>query len=140
MAVQRRIKLGHADVFPSGAFVKGVVEPVMDFNGEKRPDGSRPQAFDKETQIPVWQVIVLDADDEAGKRETALTIRFVSATAPTMPVNDTPFPWTPVEFVGLTGLPYVDDNGNRPRLAWSFRADGMTTPGKARMNHGEKAA
>ena len=29
---------------------------------------------------------------------------------------------------GLTGTPYIDDNGNRPRLAWSFRATGITAP------------
>ncbi|HET7415182.1 MAG TPA: hypothetical protein VFI97_05745 [Arthrobacter sp.] len=35
---------------------------------------------------------------------------------------------TPVEFKGLTALPYVDDNGMRPRIAWSYRADNMVAP------------
>ncbi|HYN30669.1 MAG TPA: hypothetical protein VES95_12510 [Dermatophilaceae bacterium] len=45
------------------------------------------------------------------------------------PENKSGFPWTPVEFVGLTALAWIDDNGNRPRLAWSFRAEGMVAPG-----------
>ena len=35
------------------------------------------------------------------------------------------------EVTDLTVLPYVDDNGARPRIAWSFRAAGMTAPGKS---------
>ena len=110
--------------------MKGGVEPVADFNAEKRPDGSRPQQLDKDSGLPLWQVTVLDADEEAGKKETALSIKIAAKVQPVPPDNGTPFPWTPVEFVGLTALPYVDDNGARPRLAWSFRAEGMTAPGK----------
>ena len=39
MAMQKRIKLQHGDVFPMGAFLKGSVEPVADFNAE--PSGGR---------------------------------------------------------------------------------------------------
>ena len=45
------------------------------------------------------------------------------------PENKTSFPWTPVEFVGLTALAWIDDNGPRPRIAWSFRAEEMVEPG-----------
>lgn len=131
MAMQRRIKVQHDDVFPAGAFLKGSVEPVADFNAEKRADGSRPQQKDKDTGLLVWQVTTLDADEEASKKETALTVKFVAPHQPVPPENKTPFPWTPVEFVGLTALPYVDDNGNRPRLAWSFRAEAMVAPGQS---------
>ena len=71
---------------------------------------------------------MLDADEEAGKRETALTVKFAARVQPVPPPNPTSFPWTPVEFVGLTALAYVDDSGNRPRIAWSFRAEGMIAP------------
>ena len=47
------------------------------------------------------------------------------------PTNDSNSPFTPVEFDGLTALAYIDDNGNRPRIAWSFRAVTMHAPGKA---------
>jgi hypothetical protein len=131
MAMQRRFAVAHEDVFPKGAFLKGEVEPVADFDGVKREDGTRPQQIDKETGLPLWQVVVLDADEEAGKKDTAVTVKILAKFQPVPPENKTPFPWTPIEFVGLTALPYVDDNGNRPRLAWSYRADDLCEPGKA---------
>ena len=129
MAMQKRMRVQHNDVFPKGAYLKGEVEPVFDFNAEKRADGSRPQQTDKETGLLVWQAVVLDADEEATKKETALTVKFLGKVRPVPPENKTPFPWTPVVFEGLTALAYVDDSGNRPRIAWSFRAEGMTAPG-----------
>jgi hypothetical protein len=126
MAMQRRFPVQHDHVFPKGAFLKGMVEPVFDFNASKREDGSRPQQVDKETGQLVWQAIVLDADDEAGKKDTAITVKFLGKVRP---VPQTPFPWTPVEFVGLSALPYVDDSGSRARIAWSFRAEDLVEPG-----------
>ena len=41
--MQKRFRVKHGDVFPTGAFLKGAVEPVADFNAGKREDGSRPQ-------------------------------------------------------------------------------------------------
>jgi hypothetical protein len=131
MAMQKRFKVQHGDVFPHGAFVKGQVEPVLDFNSPKREDGSRPQAVDKDTGLLMWQAVVLDADEEAGKRDTAITVKFAAKVCPVLPENKSGMPWTPVEFTGLTALPYVDDSGNRPRIAWSFRAEGMVAPGAA---------
>lgn len=128
MAMQKRIKLQHGDVFPMGAFLKGPVEPVADFNAEPRADGSRPQSVDKETGLPVWQATVLDADNEAGKKDTAVSVKFLAKQQPVPPENKTPFPWTPVEFKGLTALAWIDDNGPRPRIAWSYRAEEMVAP------------
>lgn len=31
MAVQQRIPMKHSDVFPNGAYLKGAVEPIYDF-------------------------------------------------------------------------------------------------------------
>ena len=135
MAMQKRFKVEHVDVFPRGAFLKGSVEPVMDFNAPKRDDGSRVQATDKDTGLLMWQAVVLDADEEAGKRETALTVKFAAKVQPVPPENKTPFPWTPVEFVGLSALPYVEytgtkdrDGHDRVRIVWSYRAEGLTEP------------
>lgn len=136
MAMQRRIKVAQEDVFPAGAFLKGAVEPVIDFNASKREDGSRPQQVDKDTGLLLWQATVLDADEEAGRKDTAVSVKFAAKVQPVPPENKSGFPWTPVEFVGLTALPYVDDNGNRPRLAWSFRAEGMVAPGTAAKSAG----
>lgn len=62
MALQRRMKVAHHEVFPAGAFLKGAVEPVSDFNASPREDGARPQQVDKDTSLLLWQVTVLDAD------------------------------------------------------------------------------
>ncbi|MGL5824346.1 MAG: plasmid replication, integration and excision activator [Nocardioides sp.] len=132
MAMQRRFRVEHGDVFPAGAFLKGSVEPVLDFNVEKRADGSRPQQVDRDSGLLLWQATVIDVDEEAGKRETVISVKFVAKVRPVPPENKTPFPWTPVEFTGLSALAYVDDNGaGRARLAWSFRAEGMVEPGKS---------
>lgn len=131
MAIQRRVQVEHASVFPAGAFLKGAVEPVFDFNAPQREDGTRPQQTDRETGQLVWQVIVIDADEDASKKDTAVTVKFVAPHRPVPPENKSPLPWTPVEFVGLTALPYIDASGPKPRVAWSFRADGMTAPGGA---------
>ena len=76
----------------------------------------------------MWQAVVLDADEEAGKRDTAITVKFAAKVRPVPPANETGFPWTPVEFIGLTALPWVDDSGMKPRIAWSFRAEDMVQP------------
>jgi hypothetical protein len=90
--------------------------------------------LDKETGLPVWQVTVLDADEEAGKKDTALSVKFVAKVQPVPPENTTSFPWTPVEFKGLTALAWIDDNGPRPRIAWSYRAEEMVAPGEGRTS------
>ena len=137
MAMKQRFAVQHDDVFAQGAFLKGGVEPVLDFQAGKRADGSMPQQLDKETGLPVWQVVILDADDTAGKKDTAITVKFLAKHQPVPPANDTPFPWTPVEFVGLTALPYVEYTGgknkegqDRTRITWSYRAESMVKPGE----------
>lgn len=139
MTMQKRIKVEHADLFPAGAFLKGAVEPVMDFNAPKRPDGSRPQQVDKDTGLLLWQATVLDADEEAGKKDTAVTVKFAAKVRPVPPENTSGMPWTPVEFTGLTALAYVEYTGgkdaeghDRTRIAWSFRAEGIVAPASAK--------
>ena len=131
MAIKQRFEIEHSVAFPKGAFLRGAVEPVADFQAEKRPDGTRPQQRDKETGLPLWQCVVIDADDDAGKKDIGVTVKFAAAHQPVPPANKSGLPWTPVEFVGLTALPYIDDGGNRPRIAWSFRAERLVAPGEA---------
>lgn len=130
MAMQKRMPVRHEDVFPAGAYLVGAVEAVADFNASTREDGSRPQARDKDTGLPVWSVPVLDADELAGKRDKTVTVKLLAPHQPVPPENKTGLPFTQVEFVGLTALPYIDDSGNRPRIAWSYRAEGMTAAGQ----------
>lgn len=128
MAVQKRMQVRHEDVFGAGAFLIGEVEAVPDFNAERRPDGSRPQQGDKETGIPLWSVQVLDADPEARKSEKTVSVKIAAPHQPVPPEKSSGMPFTAVEFTDLTVLAYIDDNGNRPRVAWSFRAAGMSAP------------
>jgi hypothetical protein len=135
MAMQRRFAVNHQDVFPAGAVMKGEVQPVADFDAPKREDGSRPQQLDKETGLPLWQVVVADLDDEGNKNDAGVSVKIPSRVQP-VPPNAVSIPGTAitlrlVEFVGLTALPYVDDNGSRPRLAWSYKAEDICAPGKA---------
>lgn len=131
MAIQRRISVNHAAVFPQGAYIVGEVEAVLDFNAPKREDGSRPQQVDKDTGLPMWSVQVLDADPEAGKREKTMNVKMTAKHQPVPPENSTGMPFCPVEFGDLVAVPWIDDNGPRPRLAWSLRAGEMRKPGKA---------
>ena len=133
MAIARRFPIAHAAVFPNGAFLHGVVEPVTDFQAPLRKDGSRPQAYDKETGLPMWQCTVIDGDEDARARSLGVSVKFATEVIPVPPKNTSNLPWTPVEFVGLTAMPYVDTNGQNPRLAWSFRADGFAKPAESQQ-------
>ncbi|GAB77001.1 hypothetical protein SAMN05421595_2137 [Austwickia chelonae] len=119
-------------VFPQGVFLVGPVEPVTDFNAAVRADGSRPQQTDKDTGLPVWQVQVVDADADSTKAQRTLSVKIPARVQLVPPENKTGFPFTPVAFTGLPALPYVEETGNgRARIAWSFRAEGIETPGSA---------
>lgn len=131
MAVSRRMEVVFGSVFPAGAYLVGEVEPVGDFNQDARPDGTRPQQVDPETGELVWTVPVLDADPEARKNEKTINVKISARQQPVPPANPGDLPFVPVEFEGLTLTPWIDDNGQRPRLAWSIRAKGMSAPGKA---------
>ena len=126
MTVQRKILVAMEAVFPAGAFLVGPVEPVWNFDkAVQRPDGSRPQQLDKETGLPIWQAPVLDMDPDAGNRDKTVVEKLVCAHQPVPPANKTNLPITPVVFEGLSITPWVDDNGQRPRLMYSIRATGF---------------
>ncbi|MGY0387103.1 plasmid replication, integration and excision activator [Nocardioides sp. WG-D5] len=132
MAIQRRMNLTQAQVFPAGAFVVGEVEPVRDYDLAPGPDGLRPQKVDKEHGLPIWTVPVLDADPEAGKNDKTVNVKILAKHQPVPPANDTGLPFIPVEFTELVAVPWIDDSGNRPKLMWSLSALGMDAPGAAR--------
>ncbi len=136
MAVSRRMEVVFGSVFPNGAYLVGDVEPVQDFNQEKRADGTRPQQTDPDTGELIWTVPVLDADPEARKNERTINVKISARQQPVPPANTGDLPFVPVEFEGLTVTPWIDDNGVRPKLAWSYRAKGMAAPGKVSKSSG----
>lgn len=115
MAVQGPFKVAFGDVFPFGAFVKGGVEPVRDFDRSTRENFV--QARDKDSGELVWAVEVLDADPES---KGTFKVKLAAAVQPIVPEAPAGFPFVPVEFDGLSVTPYV--NSGTGRLAYSLKA------------------
>jgi hypothetical protein len=123
MAVRGPFRVTFGDVFPFGAFVKGGVEPVRDFDRSTKEQFV--QMRDKETGELVWSVDAIDADPES---KGTLKIKVTSPVQPVLPEAPAGWPFIPVAFEGLTVTPYIDSNSNR--LAYSLRAKAINAPGK----------
>jgi hypothetical protein len=124
MAIQRRFKVGHDEVFPYGAFLLGEVVPVWDY--DKSSKDAKVQQVDKDTGLLLWSVDVVDADPEAGRKSKTVTVKIAAKVQPVPPEALPGLPFRPAVFEGLTALPYIDDSGQgRARIAWSFKADGI---------------
>jgi hypothetical protein len=130
MPVPKWLKVSHQQVFPHRAFLVSDVTAVIDY--ERSTKDNKVQATDRESGQPLWQVEVLDGDPAASKRARTLTVKFASTAQPVCPPNASGMPFTPVVFEELSVLPYIDRSGESGRIAWSFRASGMTADtGKA---------
>ena len=128
MAIARRFKIGHDEVFPFGAYLVGEVGPVFDFDRSTKE--LKVQQVDKDNGLLLWSVEVLDADPEAGKKSKTVTVKIAAKVQPVPPEALPGLPFRPVVFQGLTALPYIDDAGKFSRIVWSFKADAMTAPAK----------
>lgn len=95
------------------------------------------QATDRESGLPLWQVEVLDGNPAASKRARTLTVKFATPKQPVCPPNTAGMPFTPVIFEGLCVLPYVDRSSESGRIAWSFRASGMTADTLTHSDEGQ---
>lgn len=126
MAIAKRFRIGHDAVFPYGAFQIGDLGPVWDF--ERSSKDAKVQQVDKDSGLPLWSVDVVDADPEAGKKAKTVTVKIAAKVQPVPPEALPGLPFRPVVFEGLTALPYIDDSGNFARIAWSYKADGITGP------------
>ena len=129
MAIARRFKIGHDEVFPFGAYLVGEVGPVFDFDRSTKE--LKVQQVDKDNGLLLWSVEVLDADPEAGKKSKTVTVKLAARVQPVPPEALPGLPFRPVVFQGLSALPYIDDAGKFSRIVWSFKAEAMTAPGKA---------
>ncbi|UPT22010.1 plasmid replication, integration and excision activator [Thermobifida alba] len=121
MAIQGALPVAFGTVFPHGAFALGV-EAVTNFE-TKRPE------VDRETGLPLWAVEVIDADPNARGKAKSVKVKVAAEVCPTLPDEVAGLPFRPVEFEGMSVMPYVDDNGRRPRVAYSLRARGLKAPG-----------
>ena len=129
MAIARRFKIGHDEVFPFGAYLVGEVGPVFDF--ERSSKELKVQQVDKDSGLLLWSVEVLDADPEAGKKSKTVTVKIGAKVQPVPPEALPGLPFRPVIFQGLSALPYIDDAGKFSRIVWSFKAEAMTAPAKS---------
>ncbi|RCV49834.1 plasmid replication, integration and excision activator [Marinitenerispora sediminis] len=121
MAIQGALPVEFGTVFPHGAFALGV-EAITDF------ETKRPQ-LDRESGLPLWAVDVIDADPEARGKAKSVKVKIAAEVCPTLPDEAAGLPFRPVEFDGMAVMPYVDDSGRRPRVAYSLRARGVKAPG-----------
>jgi hypothetical protein len=123
VALQGPIPVEFALVFPDGVYAAGVFEPVRDFEGSS--NGRFVQSKDKATGLPLWQVEVIDADQQA--RARTVKVKIAAQAQPVLPVAAAGVPFTPVEFTGLTVTPYVNQAG---KLGYSLKATGVRAPGR----------
>lgn len=140
MAIAKRFKISHDEVFPYGAYLVSGVTPVNDF--EKSTREVKVQQVDRDSGLPLWVVDVLDADPEVSRNARTVTVKFAAKVQPVPPANETNSPFTPVVFHGLTALPYVEKVSEQfSRIAWSFRADtmGAAKPASTLPNSGKAA-
>jgi len=127
MALQGAIPVEFGQVFPHGAYALGV-EAVNDF------ETGRP-AKDKASGELMWAVDVIDADPEAKGKSKSVKVKVVAPVCPTLPEEIPGVPFRPVEFTGLTAMPWVeftggkDREGNpRTRINFSLKATGVQAP------------
>jgi hypothetical protein len=132
MALQGPIPVQFGAVFPDGAYAAGSFEMVRDFD---RSTADRlVQQADKENGLPLWVVEVIDAQENA--RQRTIKVKVAAQVQPVLPPPPPGSPFTPVEFDGMTAVPYVDSSrcqGNGrcgARVAYSFKATGVRAPSR----------
>ena len=145
MSVSQRMRVPFGDVFPAGAFMVGEVESVDDYDLIKaaKSAGKDPgdvQLRDKVNEKRVWSVRVIDADPLTRRGKSEVVVKISADHQPVPPAATPGMPFRPVEFDELTVTPYVDDNGSRPRQAFSFRASGLRAPAKSTVTAQKTAA
>jgi hypothetical protein len=136
VALQGAIPVQFGHVFPHGAYVLSV-QPVRDFDKSTREHTV--QEREKDTGELVWSVEVIDADPDA--RESTVRVKIAAPVQPVPPDPAPGVPFRPVEFDGLTLVPWVDgkrcvmrhekDRQCKGRVAFSYRAKVMRAPSRS---------
>jgi hypothetical protein len=111
-------------VFSAGVYAAGMFEPVRDFDASS--NGRFVQSKDKASGLPLWQVEVIDADQQA--RTRTVKVKVAAQDQPVLPSAPAGVPFIPVEFAGMTVTPYVNQNG---KLGYSLKATGVRVPGRS---------
>lgn len=138
MAMPRKIPLDFGVVFPFGAYAVGEVQPVRDY--DRSTKDNLVQATDPDTGVLLWSVDVVDGDPDARKANRTMSVKILAKVQPVLPTSLDGLPFTPVEFDNLTATPYIEDNGNFSKLAWSLRAGGVREPARGAKPASVKAS
>lgn len=144
MAIQAGLPVAHEAVFPNGAFMVGEVTAVEDFDAAQAAKAAGKsadtQARDKNTGMRLWQVRVIDADQNSRKGQAEVTVKIAGEQQPMPPAATPGMPFRPVEFDDLTATAYLDTGRKNPRIAWAFRASGMHAPATGNSTKPARAA
>jgi hypothetical protein len=127
VAIKTALPVDFGVVFPHGAAVTTDVEPVMVFeNG--RSTGR--QDIDKTTDLPVWQVTVMDGDPDVKGPSKSVKVKILAKVQPVPPPGLAGFESIrPVEFIGMAARAYVTEvMQGRWKVAWSLSAREMVPP------------
>lgn len=127
----KRFSIGFGELFPAGCVIAGEVSRVTDFDAKKGDDQKR----DAATGFRLWQVAVFDADPDARDGQREVKVKIAAEHQPVPPGG----PLTPVEFTGLSAVPWINDKGMRPRIEFSIYADEMRAVATARSGKGASA-
>ena len=152
MAMNGFIKANHDDLFPQGAFLLNTPQPARDFKRSSqdvevqevvRDETGAPVLVDGEQQR-VWQVDVIDADEDVSGEATRVRVKIISVRQPVPPPAIPGTPFRPVVFEGLAVKAWVNRDrcrveANKPhrcgaKQAWSLMATGLrpaNVPGAA---------
>jgi len=156
MAIQRELTVSFDEVFPHGAWLVSAVQPVRDYKRSSREvtvqevvrdDGGNPALVDGEQQA-IWQVEVVDGDEDVTGEAKKIRVKIVSVRRPVPPPLAPGTPFRPVVLEGLSVRAWVNTDRCRveqgqphrcgARQAWSYWATGLRgvdeAPGRERAS------
>lgn len=124
--MQTPFKIDFDEAFPLGAGTVSNVTPANDFDASTR---ERPvQARDDLGRL-LWMVEVMDFDPDA--KDRTHKVKIAADQQPLLPAQVDGQFVRPVVLENLAMTPWINDNGMRPKIAYSFRCTGLSEP-KAR--------
>jgi hypothetical protein len=138
MAIQRELTVSFDEVLPHGAWLVSAVQPVRDYKRSSREvtvqevvrdEAGSPVLVDGEQQA-IWQVEVVDGDEEVTGEAKKIRVKIVSVRRPVPPAAVPGTPFRPVVLEGLSVRPWINTDRCKPepnkphrcgaRQAWSY--------------------
>ena len=149
MAIPRELTVPSDEVFPHGTWLVSAVQPVRDFKRSSRDvtvqevvrdEAGNPVLVDGEQQA-IWQVEVMDGDEEVTGDAKKVRVKIVAVRRPVPPPAAPGTPFRPVVLEGLRVQPWVNRDRCRvepgqphrcgARQAWSYWATGLRAVNEA---------